>query len=205
MWSVVLHPLLKPAWLMLILVFVSRNHWSRLAKILSIVLQRHDVRATGLYELGSSSVLPGFSRGITIDSFHFAGTAPFVSSTFSRCWIDFLLVSERFLNILLCTRSVPTALLFDLGRLLLISSIVIGSFRGFGASDWACMVIASSYLRFPGMPVGCTALNWSRNAWAFSLGSLQITSFRRVSGTILCPSYPLRRPTFSVGRPGPVC
>lgn len=85
---------------MYILVLLSRNQWSQFAIILSIVLKRHEVRAISLYELRSSSDLPGFRRGIIFDSFHFVGTAAFASRTFSRCWIYFLLVSDSFLNIL---------------------------------------------------------------------------------------------------------
>ena len=76
-----------------------------------------------------------------MDSFHLAGTAAIVSSTLNRCWIDFLFALERFLNILLFTRSVPTALFFDLGKPLSISSNVIGSFRLLGDSDSECLII----------------------------------------------------------------
>ena len=63
MWSMVLHPLLKPACSLLIRHLDSRNHWKRLERIRSIILHRQEAREMGRYKKESSAGLPGLRRG----------------------------------------------------------------------------------------------------------------------------------------------
>ena len=79
-----------------------------------------------------------------IDSFHWEGTNAEVSSVFIRSFRAILLGPDRFLSIPLWMRSVPTALLLDVGRQFSISSIVIGSFKIHGEIDVELLVITSS-------------------------------------------------------------
>ncbi|KAK4021116.1 hypothetical protein OUZ56_003045 [Daphnia magna] len=125
MWSIVLHPLLNPAWILLIFPFVSRNQCNLLAIILSIVLLKQEVRDTGRYDVGFSLGFPGFNSGITIDCFHRLGTCALVS---------------RPLN-----RSGPIALLLDFGSALSSSSDVILSFSVLGMFVAIRALISSSY------------------------------------------------------------
>jgi hypothetical protein len=79
-----------------------------------------------------------------IDSFHWEGTNAEVSSVFIRCFKAILLGPDRFLSIPLWMRSIPTALLLDVGRHFSISSIVIGSFNTHGVFGVKLLVITSS-------------------------------------------------------------
>jgi len=130
----------------------------RLERIRSMTLHRQEVREIGRYEEGSSAGLSGFRRGMIIDCFHWGGTKEFFRRRLNRWWRWVLFSGVRFFNIMLLMRSVPTALLLDLGRHRSISAGVMGSLRIVWEADRILDIMACWNCGLGGMLGGNTLL-----------------------------------------------
>ena len=103
---------------------------------------------------------------------------------FKRWWRWVVFSGERLFNIVLLMRSVPTALLLDLGRHRSISAGVMGSLRMVWEADRILDIMACWNCGLGGMLGGNTLLKCSANTSDFLRGS----SIETPSTVMLVPS-----------------
>ena len=92
-------------------------------------LPMHELSEIGRYDDVLLAGLPCLRNGMMLACFHNSGTYPFLNMMLKRRRIWALLSADKFHNILLCTSSGPTALLFRFRRQTLSSQDSIRLFK----------------------------------------------------------------------------